>query len=58
MWCAEMRAKGFSIIYLHHATNVGDKFSGSSYANSNVNVEFMLRRPKEEEMHPDYDEDH
>ena len=54
-WCAEMRARGYSVLYLHHAVNTGEKFSGSGYANSNVNFEFMLRLPKEEEMHPEYD---
>ena len=56
-WCAEMRAKGYSILYLHHATNTGEKFSGSGYANSNVNFEFMIRKPEEAEMHPNYDLD-
>jgi hypothetical protein len=56
-WCAEMRAKGYSILYLHHATNTGEKFSGSGYANSNVNFEFMIRKPEEAEMHPSYDLD-
>ena len=57
LWCAQMRSQGYSIVYLHHATNTGEKFSGSGYGNSNVNVEFMLRTPKDDEMHPDYDID-
>ena len=57
LWCAQMRSKGYSIYYLHHATNTGEKFSGSGYGNSNVNVEFMLRAPKDDEMHPEYDID-
>jgi hypothetical protein len=57
LWCAQMRSQGYSIIYLHHATNTGEKFSGSGYGNSNVNLEFALRIPKDDEMHPDYDID-
>jgi hypothetical protein len=57
MWCAQMRSRGYSICYLHHAVNTGNKFSGSGYGNSNVNVEFQLRAAADDEMHPDYDID-
>ena len=57
LWCAQMRSHGYSVFYLHHATNTGEKFSGSGYGNSNVNVEFSLRHPKDDEMHPNYDID-
>tara|TARA_R100000657_G_C4681734_1_gene130977 strand:+ start:827 stop:2683 length:1857 start_codon:yes stop_codon:yes gene_type:complete len=57
LWCAQMRSKGFSILYLHHAVNTGNKFSGSGYGNSNVNVEFQLRLPTDAEEDPEYDTD-
>ncbi len=56
-WLAQMRARGYSVNFLHHSTNEGSKASGSGLKESNLNLNVQLSKPKDDEF-LDLDDDY
>ncbi len=56
-WLAQMRAKGYTVKFLHHSTNEGNKASGSGLKEANLNLNVQLSEPKDDEL-LDLDEDY
>ena len=56
-WLGQMRARGYTVKFLHHSTNTGEKASGSGLKEANLNLNVQLSLPKDDEL-LDLDEDH
>ena len=56
-WLAQMRARGYTVKFLHHSTNEGSKASGSGLKEANLNLNIQLGLPKDDEL-LDLDEDY
>jgi hypothetical protein len=56
-WLAQMRARGYTVNFLHHSTNEGSKASGSGLKEANLNLNVQLSLPADEEL-LDLDEDY
>jgi hypothetical protein len=56
-WLAQMRARGYTVNFLHHSTNEGSKASGSGLKEANLNLNVQLSLPPDEEL-LDLDEDY
>jgi len=56
-WLGQMRARGYTVKFLHHSTNEGSKASGSGLKEANLNLNVQLSLPKDDEL-LDLDEDH
>lgn len=49
-WLVKLRARGYSVVFLHHATKAGDTSSGSNMKERAVDVEMKLELPDPAEM--------
>ena len=56
-WLGQMRARGYTVKFVHHSTNTGEKASGSGLKEANLNLNVQLSLPKDDEL-LDLDEDH
>jgi hypothetical protein len=54
-WLVKLRARGYSVVFLHHATKAGDTSSGSNMKERAVDVEMKLELPDPAEMIKDKD---
>ena len=48
-WLVKLRARGYSVVFLHHATKAGDSSSGSNMKERAVDVEMKLELPEDKE---------
>jgi putative DNA primase/helicase len=48
-WLIKLRARGYTVIFLHHSTKEGSTSSGSNVKERSVDLEIKLSRPEEEE---------
>jgi len=45
-WLVKLRARGYSVVFLHHATKAGDTSSGSNMKERAVDIEMKLENPE------------
>jgi len=55
-WINKLRARDYTLWFLHHSVNTGEKASGSGMKEASLNMNIKLSRPKDEEA-LDLDED-
>ena len=48
-WLIKLRARGYGVIFIHHATKAGDTSSGSNFKERAVDVEIKLEVPEPKE---------
>ena len=48
-WLDKLRARGYTVIFLHHSTKEGSTSSGSNMKERAVDIEIKLERPDQEE---------
>ena len=48
-WLIKLRARGYGVIFLHHATKAGDTSSGSNFKERAVDLEMKLDIPEDKE---------
>ena len=49
-WLVKLRARGYSVVFLHHATKAGNTSSGSNMKERAVDIEMKLELPEANEM--------
>ena len=49
-WLIKLRARGYTVIFLHHSTKEGSSSSGSNMKERAVDVEIKLERPDKDEF--------
>ena len=49
-WLVKLRARGYSVVFLHHATKAGDTSSGSNMKERAVDIEMKLENPEPSEV--------
>ena len=49
-WLVKLRARGYSVVFLHHATKAGDTSSGSNMKERAVDIEMKLENPEPNEV--------
>ena len=49
-WLNRLRAQDYSVIFLHHATKVGDTSSGSNLKERSIDISIHLSKPEDKEL--------